>query len=128
MPMPYRKSAKFLSVVFLIILFSIPGCSSKTSKGDSNSTSYTSTGSITGLVVASSSITFKAFKTAFQEAPTGTIGVPGAICTIEGTDKNDTTDEQGSFTISDLSPGSYIIICRKTASDGKFFAFLESVE
>lgn len=126
MPIPYKKYTKFLCVIIFII-FSLQGCGSKTTTEDnSNSTPDTSKGSITGIVVASSSITFKALKTAFQEAPTA--GVPGAVCSIEGTDKNAATDEHGSFTISDVSPGSYIIICRKTASDGNIFAFLNSVE
>src|SRR3990172_5261924 len=118
MPLSPGKTAKRLSGLFLIIVFSLIGSSSGTT--DSNNSPEHKTGNITGKVVASSSIVFKI---AYQETLTGTVGVPGAVCTIEGTDKSATTDEQGSFTITDVSPGSYIVICKKTASDGKVFAF-----
>src|SRR3989337_597963 len=123
MPLSPGKTAKCLSGLFLIIVVSLIGCASGTT--DSNNSPETQTGNITGKVVASSSIVFKI---AYQEALTGTVGVPGAVCTIEGTDKSAATDEQGSFTITDVSPGSYIVICKKTASNGKVFAFLKIAE
>lgn len=128
MSSPSKGHLRGFIVLLVTVLISLVGCSSGTTNSDSNRTSDASTGSLTGIVVASSSITFKAFKIAFQEALTDTTGVPGAVCTIEGTDKNDTTDEKGFFTMTDVAPGSYILICRKTAADGKSFAFLESVE
>src|SRR3990172_915349 len=120
MPLSPGKTAKCLSGLFLIIIFSLIGCAS----GTTNSPG-TKTGNITGKVVASSNIVFKI---AYQEALTGTVGIPGAVCTIEGTDKSAATDEQGSFTITDVAPGSYFVICKKTASDGKVFAFLKIAE
>ena len=120
MPLSPGKTAKCLSGLFLIIIFSLIGCASGTTDSPE-----TKTGNITGKVVASSSIVFKI---AYQETLTGTVGVPGAVCTIEGTDKSATTDEQGSFTITDVSPGSYIVICKKTATDGMVYAFLKIVE
>lgn len=129
MPLSYRKIAKgSLSVLLLIIVVSLMGCASGTTKSDSNSTSDAKTGKITGKVLASSSITFKTLNIALQGTLTGTTGVSGAVCTIEGTDKRATTDEHGSFAIPDVAPGSYIVICKKTASDGKVFAFLKIAE
>src|SRR3989304_4813051 len=125
MPLSPGKIAKCLSGLFLIIVLSLIGCASGTTDSNSNNSPETKTGNITGKVVASSSIVFKI---AYQETLTGTVGVPGAVCTIEGTDKRATTDEQGSFTISDVAPGSCIVICKKTASDGKVFAFLKIAE
>ncbi|MBI5097025.1 MAG: carboxypeptidase regulatory-like domain-containing protein, partial [Nitrospirae bacterium] len=123
MPLSPGKTAKCLSGLFLVIVVSLIGCASGTT--ESNNSPGTKTGNITGKVVASSSIVFKI---ASQEALTGSVGVPGAVCTIEGTDKSATTDEQGTFTITDVPPGSYIVICKKTASDGKVFAFLKIAE
>src|SRR3990172_1838061 len=125
MPLSPGKTAKCLSGLFLIIVLSLIGCASGTTDSNSNNSPETKTGNITGKVVASSSIVFKI---AYQETLTGTVGVPGAVCTIEGTDKSAATDEQGSFTITDVSPGSYIVICKKTALDGKVFAFLKIAE
>ena len=101
MPLSPRKTAKCLSGLFLIIVFSLIGCASGTTD---NNSPETKTGNITGKVVASSNIVFKI---AYQETLTGTVGVPGAVCTIEGTDKSAATDEQGTFTITDVALGSY---------------------
>ena len=104
MPLSPGKTAKCLSGLFLVIVLSLIGCASGTTDSNSNNSPETKTGSITGKVVASSSIVFKI---AYQETLTGTVGVPGAVCTIEGTDKSAATDEQGTFTITDVALGSY---------------------
>lgn len=54
--------------------------------------------------------------------------VIGATCTVEGTDKSDTTDQNGSFSINGVSPGSHILICKKVLSDGTTYAFLKLIE
>ncbi len=129
MPLSYRKIAKgVLSVLLLMIVVSLLGCASGTTKSDSNSISDAKTGKITGKVLASSSITFKTLNITLHETLSGTAAVSGAVCTIEGTDKSATTDEQGSFTIPHVAIGNYIVICKKTASDGKVFAFLKIAE
>jgi hypothetical protein len=114
---PSKGHLRGFIVLLLTVIVSLAGCASGTTNSDNKITSDASTGSITGIVVASSSISFKASRIAFQETLTGTTAVPGAVCTIEGTDKNAATDENGLFTITDVAPGSYMLICRKTASD-----------
>lgn len=54
--------------------------------------------------------------------------VVGATCTVEGTDKSDITDQNGSFSINGVSPGSHILICNKALSDGTTYAFLKLIE
>lgn len=127
MPPPSKGYPRGFIVLLLTVILGLAGCDSGTTNSDDKISSDATTGSITGIVVASSSISFKASRIAFQETLTGTAGVSGAVCTIEGTGKNTSTDEHGFFTITDIAPASYILICRKTASDGKIFAYLENV-
>lgn len=117
-------SVNNLIVLFLMILLISAGCGS----GGPDSKEKSASGMIQGRLTASSRISFKTLKTAFQETITGTVGVPGAVCTLEGNDKSATTDENGFFQISDVASGSYIIICKKTTTDGKVYAFLNIVE
>lgn len=48
MPLPYRKSVKFLTACLFIILFSISGCDSETTKDTSDPPQTTQTGAIQG--------------------------------------------------------------------------------
>ena len=64
---PSKGHLRGFIVLLFTVIVSLVGCSSGTQNSDSNSTSDASTGSLTGKVVASSSIAFQAFKTAFQE-------------------------------------------------------------
>src|SRR3989337_3601022 len=95
--------------LFLMILLISAGCGS----GGPDSKGKSASGMIQGRLTASSSISFKTLKIAFQETITGTVGVPGAVCTLEGNDKNATTDEHGYFQISGVASGSYILICQQ---------------
>lgn len=85
-------------------------------------------GEIQGTIVAAPSISFKAGSPIHQAITSGTVGVPGAVCTIEGTNKSATTGQDGSFTINGIDSGSHILICKKTAVDGTVYAFLKIVE
>ncbi len=121
---PFKNVNRWV-IFILIIFFSISaGCGS----GDQNDSNKGAFGIIQGKVTASSNISFKLSKIAFQETLSGTVGISGAVCTLEGTGKSATTDEDGSFQISDVIPGSYIVICKKTALDGKVYAFLNIAE
>ena len=120
-----KKSVNNLTVLFLMAFLTIVGCGSVGKDGDKKESA---SGAIHGRVTAASIISFKASKIAFQETVTGTVGISGAVCTIEGTDKSATTDEDGFFQITDVVTGSYIVICKKTSSDGKVYAFLNIAE
>lgn len=117
---------RLLGLVLLIFLVTFVGCGSESSK-DGSKDSLTG-GVIHGRVTAASGISFTVSKIAFQETLTGTVGVSGAVCTIEGTDKSAVTDDDGFFQIADVAEGSYIVICKKTANDGKVYAFLNFAE
>ena len=121
----FIRTVKSLSCILLLIFLSV-GCGSQgsTSSGEGGNLS-----TIKGIATAGSTISFKANPKGFKvAAASGTVPVPGAVCTIEGTDKSTTTDENGLFQITDVAAGSYIIICKKTAADGKVYAFLKIVE
>ncbi len=47
-----------------------------------------------------------------SEALSNVTPIVGAVCTLEGTNNSDTTDDDGNFTIGGLSSGSYILICK----------------
>lgn len=84
-----------------------------------------SSGTIQGRVMAAG-ISFKSDAARLDIAVQS--AVPGATCTIEGTDKSVATDDAGHFLFTAVTPGSYIIICKKAAADGKLFAFLRVVD
>jgi hypothetical protein len=99
----------------------------------------TASGTVHGRVTAPSAVSFAkpASEPSHRKADSddggssadgGLKAVSGAVCTLEGTNKSATTDENGYFTLSDVAPGSYILICKKTAADGKVYAALKIVE
>jgi len=125
MPPYYNRTEKNFIWLLLLIFLSV-GCGSQgpTIEGKEGNLS-----SIKGVVTATSTISFKANPKTFKvAAASGTVTVPGAVCTIEGTDKSNTTDANGLFQITNVVAGSYILICKKTATDGKVYAFLRIVE
>ena len=121
-----------------MIAFGLVGCSNNDRSVSGNDYSA---GDVTGIVTGSSSV-FEAsiFKVASMNkggktldrisyaAASGTVPVPGATCTVEGTDKSDMTDENGRFSIHGVSPGSHIIICKKTMEDGSTYALLKIID
>ncbi len=125
MPPFYNRTEKNFIWLLLLIFLSI-GCGSQ---GPIPAGKEENLSSIKGVVTATSAISFKANPKTFKvAAASGTVTVPGALCTIEGTDKSNTTDANGFFQITNVVAGSYILICKKTATDGKVYAFLRIVE
>lgn len=114
---------------FFIVLITVTGCfdSAKTASSGSDNTE-TTTGTIQGTVFASTGASVNARSRVVFSVANGTEAVAGALCTVEGTDKTGTTDQNGFFTINGVSPGSHILICKKTATDGTVFAFLKVVD
>lgn len=122
-----KKKRCSYTLILLLILLTFSGC------GSSNSTpsnkGENSKGIIKGTVTAASSVVFKGKPLLPKTAFAGNTGVAGAVCVLEGTDNSVTTDASGFFQMSNVPAGSYILICKKTASeDGKVYAFLEIVE
>lgn len=130
------------AIVCLMIVVNFVACSGGGgSSPDNNAGGSGGTGTVTGTVTLSSSVsqasTLKVPSTrnkakvgnaiSFATA-SGTIPVPGAICTVEGTDKSGTTDQNGLFSINGVSPGSHILICKKTVQNGNSYVFLKIVE
>lgn len=118
-----------LILLAVMITSLIAGCSNTTVINEYRS----SDAAVSGIVTVSAAAPLSSSGTAGQKAAmsaqaTGVVPVPGAVCTIEGTDKKDITDEYGFFEINGVSPGSHIIICRKTLADGNSYSFLEVVE
>src|SRR3989304_7503544 len=125
MPPYYKGIVKNLVWMLLLILLSA-GCGSS---GPTPAGKEGNLSSIKGVVTATLTIAFKANPKTFKvAAASGTVTVPGALCTIEGTDKSTTTDANGFFQITNVVAGSYILICKKTATDGTVYAFLKIVE
>src|SRR3989304_2499427 len=125
MPPYYKGIVKNLVWMLLLILLSA-GCGSS---GPTPAGKEGNLSSIKGIVTATSTIAFKANPKTFKvAAASGTVTVSGAVCTIEGTDKSATTDENVVFQITGVAAGRYPLICKKTASDGQVYAFLEIVE
>lgn len=126
MPPSHIKTLKNLIWLFLLIIFSV-GCGSQ---GETPANKSGSLSTIKGIVTAASAISFKANPKTINKvaAATGTITVPGAVCTIEGTDKSSTSDENGLFQITNVTAGSYMLTCKKTSTDSKVYAFLKNVE
>ena len=123
---PYNNRTEKNFIWLLLLIFLSVGCGSQgpTIEGKEGNLS-----SIKGVVTATSTISFKANPKTFKvAAASDTVTVPGALCTIEGTDKSNTTDANGFFQITNVVEGSYILICKKTATDGKVYAFLRIVE
>lgn len=108
-------------ILFLGLIF-LAGCGGGSSGNNGNP------GTIQGTVTATSSVSFKPSPVGLQAAASGIVGVPGAVCTLGGTDKSITTDQNGFFQMTDVATGSYNLICKKTAADGKVYAFLRIVE
>jgi hypothetical protein len=138
-----RRSAGSSSTRWTMLLpgliFAVVGCGGGGKSTAPPSQNGTQSGIIRGIVTAPSSIAFKpgssinvtsspASTLGVSEAPGGSVGVAGAVCTLAGTDKSATTDPAGVFTLTDVPPGSYLIICKKTAEDGTVYAFLKAAD
>lgn len=121
----FRSITGYLLVLSIAFLQISCGSSGGTTQSNNNGSQ---TGTIQGVVTASSSIAFKAHLGIQRVAYKDTVGVPDAVCTIGGTNKSVTSDQNGFFKITNVTSGSYILICRKTASDGNVYAFLSIVE
>ena len=94
MPIPHRKYAKCLTVIFLIILLSIPGCNYRITDGDSNSTSDTTQDTQTGAIVGNAVL-------ADQTDHAGiSVYIPGIPIQAE-------TNAAGAYLINDVPEGDY---------------------
>jgi hypothetical protein len=121
--------------VAFMIAFGLFSCSDG-GGGSSSNGNGSSAGNVTGKVTLSSLVSQAGntqnkthVRNAISYAPaSGAVPVLGAICTVEGTDKSGTTDQDGLFMIKGVSPGSHILICKKTAINGNTYAFLKIVE
>ncbi len=89
-----------------------------------NPAEYGALGAITGQVVRPNALTVD------QEGAGDDAEVPvqGAVCTLEGTNRNATTDANGDFVLSQIADGAYILICRHAAASGASYAALVAVE
>ncbi len=111
------------SLIITTIL--VTSCGSNGSAPSNNSSN--TLGVIQGTISAPVGVSFQ--KTAPLAAmETQTAGAGGAVCALEGTDQHATTDGTGHFRIADVPEGSYILICRHTATDGTVYAFLTTVD
>ncbi|TAL15809.1 hypothetical protein EPN96_11675 [bacterium] len=81
---------------------------------------------IKGTVVSSSDLS--AARGGLGLIVNGKYSVPGAVCTLEGTDKSGITDIEGNFTINGVGNGSYILICKKELSTGDVLVALQILE
>lgn len=109
--------------VLLVFVF-ITGCGGGGTGSSQNATGTT----IQGTVTSASEVSFKTGLFAQKTIPDGNVAVPGAVCMLDGTDKNTTTDQNGFFKITNVPPGTYILICKKRATDGNVYAFLKIVD
>ena len=118
-----------LVLLFAVIFSLVTGCSKST-----NSSTPSSDAVVTGTVTVSSAAPLSSPVIAVQkqamraQASGDIVPVPGAVCTIEGTDKKDTTDGNGHFEIAGVSFGTHLLICTKTLADGNSYSFLEVID
>lgn len=111
------------------MIISFIGCNKTTVINSDQSSDGVVTGTVTVSAAAPlSSAGAAGQKVAMSAQATGVVPVPGAVCMIEGTDKKDTTDENGYFEINGVSLGSHILICTKTLADGNSYSFLEVID
>src|SRR3989338_3991041 len=116
-----------IGIVLLSCLISV-ACGSRDSASSPTQREQGPLGMIQGTVTAAPTVSFNPGPGVLQGASISTVGVPGAVCTLAGTDKSATTDQAVLFTITDVPPGSYLIICKKTAADGTVYAFLKAAD
>lgn len=114
-------------VMICVVMLGLCACGDDGSGSDSGAVT---TANLTGTVtIASLALQATASgNVSAQATASGTVPVPGAVCTVEGTDKSGTADDNGLFAIHGVTPGSHILICKKTDPAGNAYAFLQAVE
>ena len=116
-----------LSVILISLM---TGCGGKANSGSADNSGASV---VKGTVAVASTAPLSSPSIAIRmkdmaAAAVGNIPVPGAVCAIEGTDKKDTTDENGFFEIKGVSPGTHLLICSKTMADGYSYTFLKVLD